>query len=150
MSEGLPPYLRLIKSDSHNLDVRSGGNAHQTQQMLFSLPRANALLFVDVDYFSDATFREVIELSRPRWIFDMRVAPRFDNITSSRADAFLIFERYAIEYIDLLGELGVKAHRSVELNLHFISPIINKMMKMCNKPKRHGPYMFLFDKKDYL
>ena len=54
-----------------------------------------------------ASFVRFAKVFRPECVLDLRIAPRLDFIGGSRAHAFRLFRELDIEYVDVLGRLGI-------------------------------------------
>lgn len=54
-------------------------------------------------------FLEFLSSFRPKIILDLRLSPRLDFAGGSRRRAFRAFEELSVQYIDVLGRLGVSS-----------------------------------------
>lgn len=54
-------------------------------------------------------FLEFLSSYRPKVIFDLRFSPRLDFVGGSRRRAFRAFDELSVQYIDVLGRLGVSS-----------------------------------------
>src|SRR6202000_3488971 len=87
-----------------------------TQQLFFPSSQANTLIFANWEQTSLAEFMDILELSKPKIIFDFRVTPRFDLETLSRKRFFAQLQQYGCLYVDLYGRLGITNVRAADGN----------------------------------
>lgn len=137
-SDPRPPYIRLV------CQIKSHTNARplrrRPQQLSFPYAEARSVLLMDTNGINHAEFVRIIESMRPKWIVDVRAVPRLDTLAGSREYAFSIFHRMSIEYVDLLGRLGIISYKTSETNPAFWGPVAVQILKASV-----GPYVFLFD-----
>ena len=106
-SAGSSTRLQLAHSRKPNRISRSlfvSGDAGP-QGSLFAQPKPGMIVFVRFPAIDDAGFVNVITSAQPAYIFEMRLAPRFDIGTLSRRVAFDLFEKAHATYVDATAAL---------------------------------------------
>ena len=119
-----------------------------SQGDLFLEANVNTLVFVYTPGLGE-TFGTLLIKIRPRWVFDLRPAPRFEILGQSRKDTFALFENLKIQYIDVTGMLGVNTYKTTEMNAIFLAKTIAAAGVMGERTLK-GPNVFLLDDLDYL
>lgn len=101
-----PNFLRLIDTKSladpisHDTFVRQ-----EWQSTLFANENPSLLLFVNFEEIGESDFITILTSARPKFLFDLRKVPRFDLGGLNRKQAFSLFSRTKIRYLDLSREI---------------------------------------------
>jgi hypothetical protein len=75
------------------------------------------VVFVCVPDLPDGVFTELMRYSEPSFVFDLRLAPRFDLGSLNRERAFELFDRVHATYVDATVPLmaGGDRERAIEM-----------------------------------
>jgi TIR domain len=112
-----PPFLKVVEKTSQPKPVDEGDfRVASWQQTLFAGSLSNLILFVHFEAVSESDFLAAILNSKPKYIVDLRVAPRFDLGTLNRRLVFSVFQQVGAQYYDVAGKLGVRSPRDPKLN----------------------------------
>ena len=138
-----PPFLRVVERAPQRKPI--GGDDFRVapwQQTLFAVPLPNLILFVHFDSVSESDFLAAIVNARPKYVIDLRVAPRFDLGTLNRRLVFSIFQQIGAQYYDVAGKLGVRSPGDAKLNP---SLLIDELRTLVFRDKQRidGPIAFL-------
>jgi hypothetical protein len=101
------PRLRIAYSkDCDRLGLkRFQSDEAGPQASLFPRFRKGVLVFLMPSGIRDDEFLQVLEYARPAFIFDLRLAPRFDLGRLNRQMAFEAFEKVEARYYDVTSAL---------------------------------------------
>jgi hypothetical protein len=138
-----PPFLRVIEKAPQRRPIEQGDfRVAPWQQTLFAVPLPNLILFIHFEAVSESDFLAAIVNARPKYVLDLRVAPRFDLGTLNRRIVFSIFQQVGAQYYDIAGKLDIKTHRDAKLNP---SLLINELRTIVFRDKQRvdGPIAFL-------
>lgn len=75
-------------------------NESGTQGSLFPSAKPGVVVFVQLASLAGDEFAEAIRLAQPSFVFDLRIAPRFDVGNLNRRAAFALFDEVKATYID--------------------------------------------------
>lgn len=81
------------------------------QSSLFDDERPWMIVFACVPDLPEGAFSDLMRLAEPSFVFDLRLAPRFDIGSLNRARAFELFERVHATYVDTTTPLMTGAKR---------------------------------------
>lgn len=100
------------------------------------------------DLQGEAGLRDFARRFHPRYFYDMRIAPRLDQLAGSRLRAFQLFEELNVEYQDLFGRAGVSNISDVYDVSSVLSQMFTKVLAArCDK---QGAAVFFFDNEDLM
>jgi hypothetical protein len=138
-------FLRLVHSVDDDGRSPSTDNAITAAQGLFFPSSApNTLIFTDWDHISLSELLDIVELSKPKAIFDFRVTPRFDLESLTRRRFFALLDGTKCQYIDLLGRAGVSKIGGADSNPALIAAATSEVMAALPAGVT-GPFVFLHD-----
>jgi hypothetical protein len=135
-------HLHLVPAHKHEAETP----LPFTQGVLFPLPESDVLLFTDVAKATAHEFVRLIEESQPKWIVDVRVAPRFDFGRLTRKAAFALFEKKRSRYLDLGWKLKIDDRQDARWNPVFLAEVLSESFAEQGRAFG-GPVLFLFDEK---
>jgi hypothetical protein len=138
-----PPFLRVVEKTPQPKPVEEGDfRVASWQHTLFAGSLPNLILFVHFEAVSESDFLAAILNSKPKYIVDLRVAPRFDLGTLNRRLVFSVFQQVGAQYYDVAGKLGIRSPRDSKLNP---SHLIDELRTIVFRDKQHvdGPIAFL-------
>jgi hypothetical protein len=130
-------YIKLLEP----CQPVEGVDRAAVQGTLFKISSNYLLLFLDISSISDSLFLNILKGGMLR-TFDLRVAPRFDIGSLTRARVFELFKQHQIDYFDIPGSLSVSSMYDVRLNPESIAPFIFSKIREHKIP---GPNLFLFE-----
>jgi len=140
-----PAFLRLVHSaDTEKyapLELPEEGSA---QGLFFPSSRANTLVFMDWNKTSLADLQDVLDFSKPKAVFDLRVIPRFDLETLTRRAFFDVLANINCQYIDVLGRANIADVRAADVNPRLIARLVGDLASNLQDP-RQGPLVFIHD-----
>ncbi len=136
------PWLRLVY-DSADLPAYPSARNSDNRQLSLPFPAPDIVVILDVAEFEFSSFRRALSHLKPKWLFDIRAAPRLDRIAGGRIHAFREFERIGIQYIDIFGLLGISNYKNAASNPVFWTPIVEEFLR--GSESMAGPYMALLD-----
>ena len=116
MAEKSVPKLRLIHGKKQRKDIEPASFQSPDpgpQTSLFPKPKPGVVLFVLFPEIAEREFIEVIESSKPSYVFDLRLAPRFDIGRLNRQLAFDLFESAQARYVDLTIQMMAGSTKEV-------------------------------------
>ncbi|HLH90134.1 MAG TPA: toll/interleukin-1 receptor domain-containing protein [Xanthobacteraceae bacterium] len=138
-----PPFLRVIRpAPLHKPIQQDDFRGAPWQQTLFSLPLPNLILFIHFNAVTESDFLAAIVNARPKYVLDLRVAPRFDIGTLNRRLVFSVFQQIGTQYYDVAGKLGVRSPRDAKLNPALLIDELRTMV-FRDKQRVEGPIAFL-------
>jgi hypothetical protein len=108
--------LRLVSSKRRRSLSAEMFRPTEQQSSLFDDESPWMIVFACVPDLPEGVFGDLLRLSEPSFVFDLRLAPRFDIGTLNRARAFELFERFHSTYVDTTTPLmtGVKREDVIE------------------------------------
>jgi hypothetical protein len=140
-----PAFLKLVHSvDDVPMAAEQTTPAVNAQGLFFPSSSANTLIFADWEKTSLADLIDILELSKPKVIFDLRITPRFDLETLNRKRFFGLLEQSGCQYIDLLGRLEISDVRSASANPVLVGRQVGFIIGALSIPHQ-GPFVFLHD-----
>jgi hypothetical protein len=101
-------HLKLVVTDSTHDDHLANHQTigHGAQLRLpFEDERAVVLVY-ETDMCSPEAFETFFERYRPKWLLDIRVAPRMDFVAPTRALALRTLSALNVNYVDVLGRVN--------------------------------------------
>jgi hypothetical protein len=133
-------FLRLVEqpAKSNPLD-ESVLQRVGWQNTLFASDNQALIVVAEFDILPVADFVTLCTTARPKFLFDLRKAPRFDVAHLNRRLAFDLFAGVGVQYFDLSGRLGPKGADDVPIVAAEISKSVNS-----NRPT-FGPIVLLVD-----
>lgn len=144
-----PVHLRLVDNCMSSDEELSCIAPPLSCQLSFPFHEQPTLVFVrEADILHKGLFTKILENFQPRWIFDIRMSPRLDFLTPSRAAAFKIFCEMNLYYVDVLGQAGIESYRSIKSYPETWSSIVVSIITEAKT--QDGPYIFIFDNDDVL
>jgi hypothetical protein len=107
-------FLRLVEqpAKTNRLDETALQRAGW-QNTLFATENPALIVVAEFDVLPVADFVTLCTTARPKFIFDLRKAPRFDVAHLNRRLAFDLFSGTGAQYFDLSGRLGPNGARDV-------------------------------------
>jgi hypothetical protein len=81
------------------------------QGSLFPSAKPGVVVFVQLASVEGDEFAEVLRLARPSFVFDLRIAPRFDVGNLNRRTAFALFDEVKATYVDATTPLMMGEQR---------------------------------------
>ena len=87
------------------------------QAGLFDDELSWTVVFVVVPDLPEGVFGDVIRLAEPSFVFDLRLAPRFDLGSLNRERAFELFDRVGANYVDTTTPLMAGVNREEVLEM---------------------------------
>jgi TIR domain len=140
-----PGFLRLVHSDSNVArTLPELTRATPAQDSFLPSSHPSTLIFLAWGKLSLDDLMDVFELSKPKLILDMRVAPRFDLDQLTRRRFFELLRQYDCQYVDLLGRLGVDHMNDALLNPALVGSQAAQFTKGLRVPNS-GPLVFIHD-----
>lgn len=138
-----PPWLRLVHERNLHIDADSESQARVPEQLSLPLPEPDIIFILNVSEIRFNQFDYALHQIKPKWIFDIRTAPRLDKIAGSRNSAFRAFDRLNLNYLDVFGILGINDQRAASSNPAFWMPWLTEVL--ISSHEAHGPYFALLD-----
>src|SRR5690348_10255448 len=71
-------FLRLVEKSEPKPLTREDFIRPAWQSTLFAAEQPELLIFLDFQSASEADFLTILTIARPRYVFDLRLVPRFD------------------------------------------------------------------------
>jgi hypothetical protein len=142
-------FLRLIHSEvpaDESVHVQFEPSSAQTQATFLPSRDPATLIFFSWGNASADDLVDILELSEPKIIFDLRLVPRFDLGALTRRRFFELIRQHNCQYVDLLGQLRISRIDDALLNPQLIASRIAQFMSALDVPN-YGPFAFLFDGK---
>ena len=138
-----PSYLRVIQSDQpEEVSYEPDSSPLPRQQSLFPLYVDQAVIGIPMSKVSESTFCSTISEFKPKYIFDLRVAPNFNIGNYSRRRAFELFAKVNSIYYDYTGRNNILDSRDAKLHPHIFSEFVKTIVTELNR-KRCGPICIL-------
>ena len=137
-----PTWLRLVY-DSTDLPEYPQFGDLDNRQLVLPFPEPDTVVILDVAEFEFSSFKRALSRLKPKWVFDIRAAPRMDRLAGGRAHAFREFERIGTQYIDIFGIIGVSNYKNAASNPVFWTPVVEDFLRASGSLA--GPYMALLD-----
>jgi hypothetical protein len=134
-------HLRLI---SNRTDAQKSIPLNANiEQLSFPFEELTDVLFVkESDILRNGEFSLLLDTIKPRWLFDIRITPRLDFL-ANRASAFRKFNEMNLEYVDILGSVGVSSYSSNESAPEIWGTIVISALNKPSVPMK--PCIFIFD-----
>ncbi len=109
--------LRVVSSKQRRSLTAEMFRPVERQSSLFDEESPWTIVFACVPDLPEGDFGELMRLSEPSFIFDLRLAPRFDIGSLNRARAFELFERVHATYVDTTTPFmtGAKREEVIEM-----------------------------------
>jgi hypothetical protein len=140
-----PAFLRLVHSDSDVSRSTIGpSDTAPAQDSFLPSNHPNTLIFLAWGKASMEDLLDVFELSRPKLIFDMRAAPRFDLGQLTRKYFFELLRKYKCRYVDLLGRIGINNVKDSLANPALIAREATQFIDELQPPDS-GPLVFIHE-----
>ncbi|WP_175212912.1 hypothetical protein [Achromobacter aegrifaciens] len=129
-------HLRLVVTNTIQNDRLIN---HQTirQGAQLRLPfegDRSVVLVHETDLGSPEAFEVFIERYQPKWLLDIRVAPRMDFVAPTRTLALRMLSALKVNYVDVLGRVN-----DTSKWLQFIEDLVQ------NQDRTEGLYAIVFD-----
>lgn len=140
-----PSFLKLVHSEYSATSAELTSTKESSAQESF-LPsdKVSSLIFLAWGKVTFDDILDVFELTKPKMILDMRVAPRFDLGQMNRRQFFSFLKQYDCQYIDLLGRIGVASLQDALANPKLIATHASQFTGALT-PANSGPLVFLHD-----
>lgn len=137
-------FLRLVEEPTKSppLDEASLQRVGW-QNTLFATENPALIVVVEFDALPAADFVTLCTTSRPKFIFDLRKAPRFDVAHLNRRLVFDLFSGSGIQYFDLSGRLSSSGARDIAN----VAVEINKTVATSRSAL--GPFVLLVDHEQF-
>jgi len=103
--------LRVVSSKRRTSLSAEMFRPTERQSSLFDDEGPWIIVFACVPDLPEGAFSDLMRLSEPSFVFDLRLAPRFDIGSLNRARAFELFERIHATYVDTTTPLMTGATR---------------------------------------
>ncbi|WP_380785053.1 hypothetical protein [Sphingomonas sp. R86521] len=136
------PWLKLVY-DSLEIPSFSEKVDTEIRQLSFPFPEPDIIVVLDVAQFHYVSFKSALDQIKPKWIFDIRAAPRMDRLVGGRSHAFREFERIGSRYIDIFGIVGLTNYKKAIHNPGYWTPVVEEFIS--SSLERRGPYLALLD-----
>lgn len=136
------PWLRLAY-DSADIPSCAQASEKDIVQLSLPFPDPDIVVILHVAHLQFGAFKNALDRVKPRWIFDIRAAPRMDRLGGGRSHAFREFERIGSRYIDIFGSVGITNYKIAVHNPSFWTPIVEELI--ASSSERRGPYLALLD-----
>lgn len=101
------------------------------------------VLMPESEVSNTGDFLRFLNAFRPKIILDLRLSPRLDFVGGSRTRAFHAFEEFAVQYIDVLGRLGVSSRDDFRYLKHDEKPKLMQWISLDTHDNR--PIVCLYD-----
>lgn len=138
-------FLKLVHSEHSERSARASvGQESSTQESFIPSDKASSLIFLAWGNITLDDILDVFELTKPKMILDMRVAPRFDLGQMNRRQFFSFLKQYDCQYVDLLGRIGVASLHDALANPKLIAAHATQFTGGLSPP-HSGPLVFLHD-----
>lgn len=116
------PKLHLVHSRTHRTkraleQLATPSLSHEVgpQQLLFPELRPGIVMFLKMPDLADFEFIEILKTAQPAYIFDLRLAPRFDIGRLNRHTAFALFDKVHAAYVDATVPIMMGQHEESAL-----------------------------------
>jgi hypothetical protein len=108
--------LRVVSSKRRTALSAEMFRPAERQSTLFDDQSSWMIVFVCVPDLPEGAFGDLMRLSEPSFVFDLRLAPRFDLGSLNRVRAFELFDRFHATYVDTTTPLmkGAKREEVIE------------------------------------
>jgi hypothetical protein len=144
MAKAKPPdFLRVVEAPAERPRIDDTQfELPAWRRTLFSSAQANLMLFLRFDDVGEAEFLTILLSVRPKYIFDLRLAARFDLGSLNRSAVFSLFKQIEAGYSDLAGKFDVRSSKDVNINPAHLANHLRTVV-FANKPNVEGPILFL-------
>lgn len=144
-----PTFLRLVEPIPALPAVNTEDfKPSEWQSTLFAQDNPALLIFVDFVDISESDFLTILTSAKPKFMIDLRLAPRFDIGAINRKLVFSLFQQLGTNYFDLSGRLGVRSLNDARLNPSLLAEAIQDAV-FPKKTLIQGPIVFLVDKNQF-
>ncbi|WP_321788092.1 hypothetical protein [Paraburkholderia sp. J94] len=131
-------HLTLVVTE--DADERAQSSVGQGVQLTLPFNDGSAIVLTrEADLRAPGAFEDFLVRYRPKWLLDVRIAPRMDFIAPSRAMALRHLSMSNIGYVDVLGH--------VDDPLQWL-PFVEQLLE--SPECVEGPYAIVFDSEQRL
>ena len=144
-------HLRLVPNVDDILILKPNivSDSVRETQLSFSFSDVFRFIFIrEADILKGADFLELLVTVRPCYLFDVRLAPRLDFVASNRLMAFKAFRENCVDYVDIIGTLGLDSHLSGCSMPEFWLGLVGEKMASFQGSTRNA--VFIFDNDEVL
>lgn len=143
------PYLRAVPAMPEPVRRKPDTQAHERSLQLPLFPGLgdappSLLAFLDMSTVSDKAFIAVLSEMCPRWLLDLRPAPRFDYGRLNRRLAFRLFSEHNVTYLDIAASLSIRDRHDARLHAGILSQELNVLLAGMAQTLS-GPVVILLD-----
>lgn len=138
-----PPFLHVVEPKPVPEAISADDfTPLPSQHTLFANTLPNLIVFIHFESVSESDFLTTILNTKPKFILDLRVAPRFDIGSLNRKLVLSIFQQVGARYFDVTGNLGIRSPRDARLNPEIIVGEIKKRI-LIDPQQIAGPLVIL-------
>lgn len=129
-------HLKLVVTDTPPDDclMNHQSNGQGVQLRLPFEDEKAVVLIHESDLYSPEAFDIFVERYQPKWLLDIRVAPRMDFVAPTRALALRTLSALNVNYVDVLGSVNNTSNW-----LQFIEDLLQSQNRI------EGLYAIIFD-----
>jgi len=141
-------YLKLVPN--HSMESKLGeeeSDSGTEQCTLFPMADSSQMIFLNTGDLGGEEFLHILKSVSPRFLIDLRIAPRFDYGKINRKQAFKVFAELQMKYFDVAGLMGISSKRDAQMNPGLLVDFLNTKL-MVTARLINGPIVFLFDEKE--
>lgn len=143
------PYLRVVPTMPDPAPSRAEPESRKGSAQLPLFPglveaRPSLLAFLDMSTVSDRAFITMLGEMCPRWLLDLRPAPRFDYGRLNRHLAFRLFSEHGVNYLDIAARLRIRTRHDARLHAGILSQELNALLARTTQTFS-GPIVVLLD-----
>lgn len=140
-------FLRLVEKSEAKPLTREDFVRPAWQNTLFAAEQPE-LLILDFQRVTEVDFLAVLTDARPRYVFDLRLVPRFDLGSLNRRLVFSLFAQSATRYVDLSADRGNKKERDDHLKANVLA---NELRRTIVSPTSAigRPILFVVDEPQF-
>ncbi len=141
-------FLRLVEKSEAKPLTPDDFIRPAWQHTLFAAAQPELLIFLDFQFVTEVDFLTVLTDARPRYVFDLRLVPRFDLGGLNRRLVFSLFAQSATRYVDLSAGLGSKKDRDDRLKSNVLA---DELRRIIGSPRGAigGPILFVVDEAQF-
>lgn len=140
-------FLRLVEKSEAKPLTRKDFIRPAWQNTLFAAEQPSLLIFLDFQHVTEVDFLTVLTDARPRYVFDLRLVPRFDLGSLNRKLVFSLFGQSSTRYVDISAGLGSKKDRDHYLRANVLA---NELRRTIGSPRStKGPILFVVDEAQF-
>lgn len=133
--------LRVVSSKRRTLLSAEMFRPAELQPSLFDNEAPWTIVFACVPDLPEGVFSEMVRLSEPSFVFDLRLAPRFDLGSLNRERAFELFDQVHATYVDATSPLMSGVNRE-----EVIAMLIRRLPAAGIQARR--PVVFLYGRSE--